>query len=194
MWVDSEYAGELAVLSAWLGALTPWNVQPTSVEVLGGEASTLYVRVPLFQVQFASLPEVVDPGTGLELPGGVRVADVVSATVAPSGIDAIFANHYVTALWGVGALAVGVGVALSLALYVGESTVERRLPVDPVRLMGVLIGAGAVAFGAASYQVYATALPGTPVPVGVVVLAVLSAVLLTVDRTDRGAEPRPEGA
>jgi hypothetical protein len=165
-WVRSEYAGELAVLSAWLAALVPWNVT-YSPDVLGG--SLLFVRFPFLQVRFAF-------GVGAVAP--VSLADPVTAFVAQRGTTAAVA--YLA--WLVGAAVVLLAVGLSVAYYAREDRVEAG-PVDPVRLMGGLLVAGGVALGAATVLFVTRGIPGLPVPLGVLAELALGAALLRVERT-----------
>jgi uncharacterized protein (TIGR04206 family) len=182
MWVKSEYAGELAVVSAWLAALIPWNVHHSTFGSLG---STLFVRFPFLQIQYSWLFVEDAPGfsqTGVELFGtGIWVADPVTTLLSPGGVSRNIPEANV--LWLVGAAILAAAFALSLALYSGEQRVESLFPVDPVRLMGGLLGAGALAFAAATWRLWSS-LPGLPLPIGVAVVVLLAITLLTVDRTD----------
>jgi len=207
MWVRSEYANELAVLSAWLALLLPWNVsRVTRTDELsqgGGlvntevDSSIFFLRFPFAEVQ-------------LRNPGRVSGGDVnegnVSFTVEPKDasetLDAIYAGiqvvgdlHVTTPptsmafydgtlwqsslLWAAAALAFVLAVALSIALYTREDAVVDRLPVSPVRLMGLLLGLYALGAAGASYLQYTERdLLGLPIPAGLLVVAVLAVVLL----------------
>lgn len=165
MWVRSEYAGELAVLSAWLGALVPWEVSLVS-DVAGGNA--LFVRFPFVEVRYAfSLPAgratlVLDPLSALSF---YRNTTVVVGYRA----------------WLLGAALVAAALVLSVAYYLREERVESG-PVDPVRLMGGLLTGAGLAFAATSYLIATRGFPSLPAPVGVVLLLVLGVVLLRVRR------------
>lgn len=169
MWVRSEYAGEFAVLSAWLGALVPWNVSFVS-DVAGG--NVLFVRFPFFEVRYAfGLPagrpaRLFDPLSALEF---YRTTAVVVGYRA----------------WLVGAGLVAAALALSVAYYAREARVEAA-PVDPVRLMGALLTGAGLAFGATTYLIATRGLPSLPVPVGVILLLALGGVLLRVERARVG--------
>ena len=165
-WVRSEYAGELAVLSAWLAALVPWNVT-YSTDVLGG--SLLYVRFTLLQVRFAF-------GVGGVAP--VSLADPVTAYAVQRGTTAGVA--YLA--WLAGAAVVLLALALSVVYYAREARVEAG-PVDPVRLTGVLLVAAGVALGAATVLLATRGIPGLPLPLGVVAELALGVALLRVERT-----------
>jgi len=175
VWVRSEYAGELAVLSAWLAALVPWNVT-YSPNVAGG--SLLFVRFPFLQVRYAF---------GVPLARAVDVSDPLSAAAFQAGSSIQVAYQ----AWIVGAAVLAVAVGLSLLYYRREAAVEAG-PVDPVRLMGALLTLGAVTLAAATYLLATRGFPGIPIPVGVVVTLVLGAVLLRVERT--GATARGDSS
>lgn len=179
VWVRSEYAGELAVLSAWLSTLIPWNVTYSSDL---GQVSALFVRFPLFQVRYVWGIQVNQnvalstPIPGWLLPGGlVRY----SALSAQEGLSILLAYQ----VWALGAVVFALALALSIAYYLRERQVE-DLPVDPVRLMGGLLGLCGAVFGVATYLLYTRGFPGIPIPVGVIFLFAFAALLLTVDRVD----------
>jgi len=165
VWVRSEYAGELAVLSAWLAALVPWNVT-YSPGVAGG--SLLFVRFPFFQVRYTF---------GVPFARGVDLRDPLSAVAFQSGQSLQVAYE----TWVAGAGVLALAVLLSLAYYAREESVERGLPVDPVRLMGGLLGLAGVVFLAANVLL-TRGFPGVPLPVGALFCLVFGGVLLTVDR------------
>lgn len=166
VWVRSEYAGELAVLSAWLSAFIPWNVMLSSVA--GG--SVLFVRFPFVQVRYTY---------GVPFASGVAVFDPLSAISFQSGNTIAVAYQ----AWAVGAGIFAVAFCFSIAYYLAEDRVE-ALPLDPVRLMGALLGLSGLGFAAATYLLVTRGFPGFPIPVGVVFLLVFAGVLLTIDRTD----------
>ncbi len=165
VWVRSEYAGELAVLSAWLCTLIPWNVT-YSPSVAGG--SLLFVRFPLFQVRYTF---------GLALARGVTVMDPLSAIRFQQGASIQFAYQ----VWAVGAALVGGALLLSVAYYAREEQVETG-PVDPVRLMGALLTGAGLVLSVATYFLFVRGFPGVPIPLGVVFLLVFGAILLRIER------------
>lgn len=166
MWVRSEYAGELAVLSAWLCALLPWSVSHSS---MGGAR---VIRVHFVYVFFQFTP-------GLDLPvGAVRYRLVTGAAEGASHPGV--ATGY--RLWLLAAAVFTLALLLSAGYYVHEERLEAESPVDPVRLMGALLVAPAVLLTGTSYYL-ATGLPGISVPVGVAFMYVLGGLLLVVDRT-----------
>lgn len=182
-WVKSEYANELAVLSAWLAALLPWNVTYTS-EVLGG--NLLYVRFPFFQVRY---------NFGVAIGRAIRFDTPLSAARFQEGQSLALPYQ----VWAAGAAVLAVAVLLSVVFYLQEDRLEAS-PVDPVRLMGGVLGLGTLVLGVSTYYLYTQGFPGIKVPVGLALLGVLAAMLLTVDRSDRGvaepaadAEADPEG-
>jgi uncharacterized protein (TIGR04206 family) len=169
MWVRSEYAGELAVLSAWLCALLPWSVSYAS------QGSDRLVRIHFLYAffQFA-------PGSGLAnfldttvlLPEAVSFADNASVSFGYQ-------------LWALGAIVVTGALALSVTYYRLDIRLERRSPVDPVRVMGLLLVAAAVPLAAATYFVHSGSV-GVTIPVGVPFTLVLGGLLLVVERTGGG--------
>lgn len=212
MWVKSEYAGELAVLSAWIAVLLPWNVTYSSFGDIG---STLFVRFPFLQVQYTWLPRITRQGevitlrqTGVELVKGVWVADPITATVAAEGVAQNVVQ--VSATWTVGGALLALAFLLSLAMYFFEDRVEAlgaslgasiesgpapnslSTLADPVRAMGALLLAGSVVLLVATYQIMTSTLPGFPIPVGIAITLVLSYTLLRVDRREfDGGETGP---
>ena len=164
MWVRSEYAGELAVLSAWLCALLPWGVS-----YAGG--------IRLFRIHFIYAFLQFTPGLALE--GSTPYVSVWAARTFPQ--DEALAFGY--RLWLLAAGVFSLALALSVVYYVYDHRLEERAPVDPVRLMGVLLLASAVAFTASTYFVL-TRLPGWTIPVGVGFMYVFGALLLVVERTE----------
>ncbi len=175
-WVKAKYASELAVLSAWLAALIPWNVSYT--DPLIGEGRLLYVRFPFFQVKY---------NFGLPIGKAIRIDHPVSAAQFQQGQGLELPYQ----VWAVGAAVLGLAVLLSFLYYFFEDRVEAG-PVDPVRLMGAVIGLGGVTLGVATYYLYVQGFPGLQVPLGLLLIGALAAVLLTVDRSEgvgTGADP-----
>jgi hypothetical protein len=167
MWVRSEYAGELAVLSTWLSALIPWNV--TYASGIGGGA-LLFVRFPLVQIRYSF---------GLPLARGVTVADPLSAVAFQRG-QALAAAYQV---WAVGAGVFAAALVVSLVYYRYESWTA-SWPVDPVRLLGALLFGTGVVLAVATYLLLSRGFPGVPIPLGVLFSLLFGGVLLTVDRTE----------
>lgn len=165
VWVRAEYAGALAVVSTWLSALVPWNVT-YSPDVSGG--AVLFVRFPFFQLRYTF---------GVPLARRVTVSDPVSAIAFQAGQTIQIAYQ----VWAVGAGILAVAVVVATVYYRYEDAVEAG-PIDPVRLLGGLVGLSGVVLAAATYLLATRGFPGLPIPVGVVVLLTLGGVLLTAAR------------
>lgn len=166
VWVRSEYAGELAVLSAWLAALIPWNVTVASAEVPG---RLLFLRFPFFEVQYL---------LGFEVDGErfflLSIADAVTQQSGQVVYGAYLA-------WAAGAVLIGVAVLVSVAYYVEEEAVESG-PVDPVRAIGALLTLAGVVLLVTTYLLVTRGVPGIPLPIGALLLAVIGGTLLRVER------------
>jgi len=165
-WVKSEYAGELAVLSTWLVGVAPW-----AVTVFGNDGLRVVVlRFLPFRFQFIF---------GVEFSNEVPFLPAWQIAEFQQAPDLVLAGHL-----GFAALLVFlVPFGLSLYYYVAEKQLEARLPADPVRLFGGLLGLVGVLTTAASV-LFVRSFPGTTVPLGAVVGLVLAYLLLTVDRTE----------
>jgi len=194
MWVRSEYANELAVLSAWLAVFLPWSgaTHTQRGTVLGAEVESdiVFLRFPLVELQFRS-PAVIRSGeeriqadapldaaySGTELFGDIYL------TTPPSSV--LFYDstlRQASLLWTAGAIGFALAFLLSLALYIREDRVVAALPVSAVQFMGALLGVGALGTaGASALHFVARDTVGFPVPVGVLVVAVLAAVLLRTE-------------
>jgi hypothetical protein len=187
-WVKAEYAGELAVVSAWIAALVPWSLSLQSSAPFG--SFFFAVRWPLFELQ-VRIPATVEgdpqpvaealtdvyPGSGIG--GGLYVTEPLSG-LEHYGSDALINGNLA---WLVGAGVVLVAVGLSLALYLNEAGTAERLGADPVRLMAQLLGVTTVAFAAASVLYWlGPDYVGTPIPIGVIVVGALAVVLARVER------------
>lgn len=192
-WVRSEYAGEFAVISAWLSMVLPWNiVYHPSVPTDPLASKMAIIRLPLAEVQFR-FPAVV------EINGETSSASAILEQMYPGFrlFGEVFlttpvgaSGHYDGYLqlgsyaWAVGALAVAAAFVVSIALYLREETVEAKLPADPVRLIGGLLGVATLALAAASVLYFFDRdLGGIPIPVGVLIMGALSVALLRVERT-----------
>ncbi len=177
-WVKPEYANELAVLSAWLTVLLPWNVNYTAELV--GEGRFLFVRFPFFQVRY---------NFGVPIGRAIRLDSPLGAAQFQSGGGSLALPYWI---WTGAAVVLAGAVALSVVFYLREEWVE-TWPVDPVRVMGTTLGVGALGLGASTYYLYTQGFPGLKMPLGLVLIAALSLVLLVVDRSDRvGPDPDPE--
>lgn len=166
MWVRSEYAGELAVLSAWLCALLPWSVSYASG-----------VGVRIFRIHFLYLFFQFTPGLALS-DGAVRYR-LFYQTPESAGNEAIAFSYR---LWILAALLFVLPLAFSAVYYVYDERLEEWSPIDPVRLMGVLLIAPAALLTLATY-VLTTGFPGISIPIGIVFMYLLGGLLLVVERT-----------
>jgi uncharacterized protein (TIGR04206 family) len=174
VWVRSEYAGELAVLSAWLTALVPWSVS-YAPDIAGG--SLLDVRFPFLQVRYTF---------GLPFARAVGLRDPVTGVAVTRG-DPVEAAYLA---WLAGAVVVALALALSVAYYAREERVEAG-PLDPVRLLGALLLLAGVVLGIAT-ALFGGRFPGVTVPVGAVFVVLFGVVLLVVDRADAADGPTVE--
>jgi hypothetical protein len=163
VWVRSEYAGEFAVLSAWVAVLLPWSASDT--RALGG--NLLVVRFPFFEVRYA---------VGLPVGEAVSFVDPLTAAAIETG-PAVPGFQ----AWGAGAAVFALAFALSVVYYLREETVEAA-PVDPVTAMGALLTVGSLVLGAASLLLF-RGYGGLTLPVGVPLTLALGAALLLADRS-----------
>lgn len=170
VWVRSEYAGELAVVSAWLAALVPWNVTYATPEGVG---TVLRIRFPFFEVTYLA---------DLAVDGQRFTLLAISDAVAQQAGEFVY-TAYLT--WAAGAVLVAAALLLSFVYYAREERVENG-PVDPVRLMGGLLVAAGAVLAVATYLLATTGLPGIPIPVGTVLILVLGVVLLRAERVGDG--------
>jgi uncharacterized protein (TIGR04206 family) len=165
MWVRSEYAGELAVLSTWLCALLPWAV---SYRTLGE------FRLYRLHFHYAFLQFVPGADLGQALDPFVAVYDGPGFPADPTTT----AGYQ---WWLVGAAAFTLVLAWSVVYYVYDERLETRSPVDPVRVTGGLLVAVALALTASTYYV-SSGFSGTTVPVGLVFIYLFGGLLLVVER------------
>ncbi|MFB6084744.1 MAG: hypothetical protein ABEJ94_10930 [Halorientalis sp.] len=179
VWVKSEYAEELAVVSAWLSALVPWSISVAIGRIQGG--SLIEFHFPFLLIRVLLDIEVPGPNPLVLLPW--QAIDFYSGAPGPLPF----------AVWTVGAAVVGLAVLLSLAMYLFEDRF-RNAPVDPVRVMGGLLLVAAVIHTVASAllqfgalpvaDVSTDAFPGVLLPVGVVFQYAFAYTLLRVERVD----------
>lgn len=165
-WVRSEYAGELAVVAAWLSALVPWSV---SVASQGG-ISFVVVRWPLFVFQFLF---------GVSL-GAAEQPFLTVAQMPDTASNATNLQAYY--VWLAAAVVLGLALLLSVAYYAWEERLEAG-PVDPVRLMGGLLTLAGILL-LASLVLLWQGFFGVTVPIGALIVLALGVVLLRVDVTD----------
>ena len=169
VWVDREHAGALAVVSAWLAALLPWNVTYSSV----GGPWVLFIRFPFFEFRYAN----VDGSVFRSVLGAIQLRTGEGLELA-------------TRIWGLGALVILAALVLSVVYYTNQDRLEASR-VHPVRLMGGLLGLATVLFAVSTVFVSTGGFGGTPIPVGVVLLGLLAVILLRAELTDKATDPQP---
>lgn len=161
MWVKSEYAGEVAVLSTWLCALMPWSV--SFLQTGGGRAIWIRFLPGRFLYIF-----------GFGLPSRFDWAWNVPGFVASRG------ETLGTYGWLAGLALFLVPFVVSLAYYVDEQQVE-SWRWDPVSLLGwLLVSTGAVFLLASGLLWFYGPLT---LPVGALFQLGLGGLLLRVERT-----------
>lgn len=201
MWVRSEYAGELAVLSAWVSMLLPWNVVWKGIEhaEFPVDSSVVFLRFALLELQIRGAGTIRANATAIgegvqridasallaqQYPGTEVFADFFVAT--PPGSALFYSSPHLfraSLAWTFGAVAFLSAFVLSLALYFREEQVREHIPVSEVRLMGGLLGLGVLGTAVATGLYYVGRdVAGTPIPVGVLVIAALAVVLLQTER------------
>ena len=126
MWVRSEYAGELSVLSAWLCALLPWAV---STRTLG--ESRLFR--PHFHYAFLQFVPGADLG---------RALDPFVAVYDGPGFPANPTTAVGYQWWLVGAVVFTLVLAWSVLYYVYDEQLEARSPAEPGPRHGRSAGRG----------------------------------------------------
>lgn len=176
-WVDSEYAGALAVLAAWLSVLLPWSFSLRTGRLLGENASLVVVRFPFAMVQFLFGPEI----QGFDTLVPAWEAPWFPADAPPSLADFTTVSNAYT-VWLAGATVLMIAFAFSLVYYARDEIIETRAPVDPVPIMGVLLAVGGGALLLATV-VLVGPLAGLTVPVGAVIVPVLGVILMRTERT-----------
>lgn len=179
VWVKSEYAGELAVVSAWISAVLPWYVS-YAPEIEGTDGSALFLRFPFLQIRYIFGIPFAD-ATDIRTPTGLlfRQADTIETGAAEAAYP----------VWYVAAAIVGLAVLLSFAMYVDLDRVEEALPIHPVRVMGGLLTGASVILAASAVLFYVHSAFGEyPVPIGVVVMFLLGVSLLRVELLGDGAD------
>lgn len=163
-WVKSEYAGEFAVLSTWIVALLPWGASFFQIRDL----SVIAVRFVFFRVQYV-FGETIQGEAPFLWAWQVPAFEGTPELVLTGQLGLAGAVVYVVPL------------GISVAYYLDEDRVE-SLPVDPVRLLGGLLGVVGLlllASGALLFRYHA----GTVVPIAPPFALALSYLLLTADRT-----------
>jgi len=175
VWVKSEYAGELAVVSAWISALLPWYVS-YAPEIEGTDGSALFLRFPFVQIRYIFGIPFAD-AVDLRTPTGIllRQADTIETGPAEAAYP----------VWYAAAVIVAIAVILSVAMYVDFEQIRDRLPIHPVRIMGGLLTGASVLLLASSWLFYVHSAFGEyTLPIGALVMLVLGVSLLRVELLD----------
>jgi hypothetical protein len=175
-WVDSEYAGALAVVAAWLSVLLPWTVSLRTGRLLGGNASLVVVRFPFAMFQFLFGPEV----QAFDILVPVWEAPWFPAD-APPGLADLTTVSNAYAVWLVGAGILAAAFGLSLVYYARDEAVEANVPIDPVHVMGALLAVGGAILLLSTVVLFGP-LAGITVPVGAIIIPLLGGVLLRTER------------
>lgn len=169
MWVKSEYAGEVAVLSTWLCALLPWSVSVFRSTFDSGEAvNAVWLRfLPgRFLYVFGAVERGGSPWNWVwEVPGFVASQGETTASY----------------VWIAGAVVFLLPLALSIVYYADEARVE-SWPFDAVRALGGLLVASGALLGVSSVLLFQNQ-TGTTVPIGTLVQLGLGVILLRAERT-----------
>lgn len=169
MWVKSEYAGALAIVSTWLCALLPWSVTLFREELEPGVGMVaIWIRFLPGRLLYLS-------GVGLGDESPYRWVWEVPGFVATRGET--LAGY----VWLAGTAVFAVAFVVSLLYYVRETWVE-SWRVDPVRLLGSLLVLTGLVLSAAVAVLWRFQ-AGIVVPVGVLFHLGLGGVLLQADRT-----------
>ncbi|MDZ7745594.1 MAG: hypothetical protein U5K28_03360 [Halobacteriales archaeon] len=159
-WVDSEYASELAVVSAWLTVLLPWSLSFAQSQSL----SLVTVRFPVAMFQFLLGTDAdIDP--------------FVPAWAAPGLEQSNAALQLAYYVWLAGAVVLGIAFVFSLLYYSREQLVNTWLSVSPVRLMGGLLTVGGGCLLVATVRIFQST-AGVTFPLGAVLVPLLGVTLL----------------
>jgi uncharacterized protein (TIGR04206 family) len=163
-WVQSEYAGELAVISTWLVSLLPWSVSWIRI----GGVSAVSLRFPFVRLQYIF---------GAKLPGEEPFLWVWEVPAFAGSPELTLAAQ----LGLLGAAVYLLALAGSLIYYVAEDWVERQ-PADPVLILGSLLGLVGLTLTVAGVILFRFDAAAV-VPAGGPIVLVLGYLLITVDRT-----------
>jgi hypothetical protein len=173
MWVRSEYAGELAVLSTWLCSLLPWAVTYGEAEVLAQKTSVwIFWFLPR---RFLFLPSI-------EFESGSGVPNWVWEFLT-SEIGLYGGETYAALFWAGGTLFFLGALVFSLLYYFAEERIE-SLRFDPVRVLGTLLLASGLLLGVTFLGLWQNH-PGITLPVGVLFQFVFGVLLLKTERVDQ---------
>jgi hypothetical protein len=163
------------------GGVNPDDIQNGSVEEGSAAAQ---------QLSEADASGVLDSAYA-----GTELIDGLFVTTPPTSLTFYEGTLWqASILWTVASAAFACAFVLSLALYFREESVAERLPVSAVRLMGTLLGVGALGTGGATVLYFLERdIVGFPVPAGVIVVGILAAVLLQTEEV-AGEEDQSDDA
>lgn len=180
VWVKSEYAGELAVVSAWISAIVPWYLS-YAPEITRPDSAVLFVRFPFFQVRYIFNEPLAE---------AVVFSWIYGAAEWDDG-----ANQIAYELWYVGFAIIAVALALSIAMYLRNDRLEELLPVPAVRMMGALLTLSGLVLAASTVLFYTRTIFGEyPIPLGLPILLALGVILLRVDLVEDAEQTSGETA
>lgn len=168
VWVRSEYVGELAVVSAWLAALVPWNVTYASIP---GYGNALFLRYPFLEVQYL-IGWTIEERSFFLRPIGRAIRTQAGEVV----YDAYIA-------WAIGSALIALAVLVSILYYLEEERLEAG-PVDPAKVIGAALLAAGIVLGVTNYLLVTLGVPGIPIPVGTVLVVGLGGTLLLAERRE----------
>lgn len=158
----ADHAPELAGFAAIVALVVPWSISASS-----GAFSGFVV----FRFVFGSVRFVF----------GSRAADVEWAILSVTELSTFYSGDLarVATLWFVAAALLIVVLLLGFSLLVAGERLAT--PLDPVRIMGALCLCMALSLSGATWLLWQNS-SRTPIPVGVVILSLFGAGLLTIDR------------
>lgn len=177
VWVKSEYAEELAVLVTWLSALLPWSISYGQFAVTETNDLTLVIlRFPFLAIRYQLGFQLLS-GTNVKTPLGFREEAVnAGGTTAQQvlGFD----------LWLVALFVLGLALCLSFLMYFEVDAVD-SLPLDPVRVLGLLLLMVGTLLVGSTYVLFTTQ-AALFIPFGVLLHLTFGVILLRVDRAEAG--------
>lgn len=168
---DTDHAPELAGFAAIVALVVPWSVSVSSTAFSGFAG---------FRFVFGSARFVF----------GSRAADVEWTIRSVTELSNFYGGDLarVATLWFVAAVLLIVTLLLGFGLLVAGERLT--IPLDPVRIMGALCLCMALSLSGATWLLWQNS-SRTPIPVGVVILYLFGAGLLTIDR-NRGSQTAVE--
>lgn len=169
MWVKSEYAGEVAVLSTWLCALLPWSFSTFQTSV-GSQASVTAIWIRFFPGRFLYLRGAIQRG---ESPWN-WVWEVPEFVATQGETTAAY-------VWILAVVVFLLPFAFSIFYYFEEERVE-DWEYDQVRIIGGLLVASGLLLLASSGLLFVNQ-SGNTFPIGSLIQMGLGVILLRAERT-----------